>query len=106
KEAEAALDEMRTRAAGATSLDESKRLLETVRETERVEAAKLPELERASGDAEDAALAGIRERAALATQRVALLEAKRERARRRERHADVERQLASIQEDLARHRQS
>ena len=104
KEAEAALDEMRTRAAGATSLDESKRLLETVRETERVEAAKLPELERASGDAEDAALAGIREREALATQRVALLQAELERARWRERREDVERQLASIDEDLARHR--
>ncbi len=104
KEAEGDLDEMRTRAAGATSLDESKRLLESAREAERVEAAKLPELERASGDAEDAAVAGIREREALATQKAASLQAELERTRWRERREDVERQLASIEEDLARHR--
>jgi chromosome segregation protein len=104
KEAEAALDELRTRAAGATSLEESKRLLEAAREAERAEAAKLPELERMSGEAEAAAAANTRERETLAAQRAASLQAELERARWRDRREDLERQLASIEEDLARHR--
>jgi chromosome segregation protein len=104
KEAEAALDDLRTRAAGATGLDESKRLLEAAREAELAEAASLPELERASGEAEAAAAANARDREALAAQRAASLEAELERARWRDRREDLERQLASIEEDLARHR--
>jgi len=106
KDAETALDDLRTRAAGATSLEESKRLLETARGAERAEAAKLPDLERASGEAEDAAAANTREREMLAALRAAALQAELERARWRDRREDLERQLASIEEDLARHRNS
>src|SRR5216683_4418836 len=95
---------LRTRAAGATSLDESKRLLEAAREAEGAEAARLPGLERASSEAEDAAAANMRERETLAAQRALALQAELERARWRDRREDVERQLASIAEDLARHR--
>src|SRR5260370_23963103 len=61
KEAEAAIDDLRTRAAGATSLEETRRLLEAAHETESAEAAKLPELERAPSDAETPAAANARE---------------------------------------------
>src|SRR5258706_16460878 len=104
KEAEAAHAGLRTRAAGATSLEESKRLLEAAREAEGAEAAKLPELDRASSEAEDAAAANLRERETLAVQRASALQAELERARWRDRREDLERQLASIAEDLARHR--
>ncbi len=106
KEAEAALDDLRNRAAGATSLEESKRLLEAAREAEGAEAARLPELERASSQAEDAAAANMRQREALAAQRASALQAELERARWRDRREDLERQLASIAEDLASHRNS
>jgi chromosome segregation protein len=104
REAEAALDDLRTRAAGATSLEESKRLLEAAREAARAEAARLPELERTSSEADDAAAANARERETLAARRASALQAELERARWRDRREDLERQLASIAEDLARRR--
>ena len=104
KEAEVALDDLRTRAAGATSLEESKRLLDSAREAERAEAAKLPELERVSGEAEDAAAASVREREALAALKGAALQAELERSRWRDRRDDLTRQLASVEDDLIRHR--
>jgi chromosome segregation protein len=79
-------------------------LREAAREAERVEAAKLPELERAAGEAEDAAAANTRERETLAAQRASALQSELERARWRDRREDLERQLASIAEDLVRHR--
>ena len=103
KEAEAALDDLRTRAGGATSLEESKRLLDSAREAERAESVQLPELERVVGEAEDAAAATAREREKLAAQKGAALRAELERSRWRDRRDDLARQLASIEEDLTRH---
>ena len=39
-------DDLRRRATGAASLEESRRQLESVREAERVEAARLPDLDK------------------------------------------------------------
>ncbi len=103
KVAEAALDDLRRRAAGATSLAESKRLLEAAREAERTEAARLPELERLASEAEAVAEAAARELEALAAEKAAFQQAELERARWRDRHDDLERQLTAVEEDLARH---
>ena len=104
KGTEAALDDLRTRAAGATGLDESKRLLDTAREAERVEAARIPELERAAVEAEAEAAARIVELDELAAQRSAAQQAELERARWRDRHDYLQRQVSAVEEDLARHR--
>ncbi|HEV3101033.1 MAG TPA: AAA family ATPase [Candidatus Dormibacteraeota bacterium] len=103
-EAETALDDLRRRAAGATSLDESRRLLDAAREAERVEAAKLPELERVAADAEELAAARARQLEAVAAQRAALQQAELERARWHDRRDDLNRQIAAVDEDLARQR--
>jgi chromosome segregation protein len=104
KAAEAVLDDLRTKAAGAASLDESRRMLETAREAERSEAARLPELERLAGEGEAAAAAKAGELDALAAQRAAIQHAEMERARWRDRRDDLQRQLDSVDEDFARHR--
>ncbi|TMD89529.1 MAG: hypothetical protein E6I73_10340, partial [Chloroflexi bacterium] len=106
KDAETALDEVRTRAAGAAGLDESKRLLEAAREAERVEAERVPELERVAGDADAEAAAQARELDAQASRRAAAQQALLERARWHDRHQDLQRQIAAVEEDLARHRQA
>ncbi|HXA70768.1 MAG TPA: AAA family ATPase, partial [Stellaceae bacterium] len=103
KEAEAGLDELRKRAAGATSLEESERLLEAAREAERVEAGKVPDLERLATDAQQVAAAKAAEVAAVAAQRAASRQAELERARWHDRSEDLRRQLVAVDEDLARH---
>jgi chromosome segregation protein len=103
KDAEAGLDELRKRAAGATSLEESERLLEAAREAERLEAGKVPELERLAAEAQQTAAAKAAEMAAVAAQRAASRQAELERARWRDRGEDVRRQLDAVEEDLARH---
>jgi chromosome segregation protein len=106
KKAEAALDDLRTRAAGATSLDESMRLLESARVAENAEAARIPELERGASEAEAEAVKRIRELDELAALRSAAQQAELERARWRDRHDDLQRQLAAVDEDLGRHRRT
>jgi chromosome segregation protein len=103
KQAETALDELRTRAAGAAGLEESSRLLDAAREAERVEVERLPDLERAAGEAEAEAAAVVRELDAQASQKAAAQQAELERARWHDRHQDLLRQLAAVEEDLARH---
>src|SRR2546430_5168369 len=92
KQAETALDELRTRAAGAAGLEESSRLLEAAREAERVEAERLPVLERAAGEAEAEAAAVGRELDAQASHKAAAQQAELERARWHDRHQDLLRQ--------------
>ncbi len=103
KDAETALDALRTRAAGAAGLDESLRLLKAAREAESSEAARLPDLERMAGEAESEAAAAARELDAQASHRAAAQQAELERARWHDRHQDLLRQLAAVEEDLARH---
>ncbi len=103
KETESALDELRTRAAGAAGLEDSSRLLDAAREAERVEAERLPDLERAAGEAEAEAAAVARELDAKASHKAAARQAELERARWHDRHQDLLRQLAAVEEDLARH---
>jgi len=104
KEAEAALDDLRKRSAGATSLDESRRLLEAAREAERIEAAKLLDLERLAAKAEEAAAANARELDMLATRKAAAQQADLERSRWHERQGDLQRRLEAVEEDVARYR--
>ena len=104
KEAEAALDDLRRRAGGAAGLEASRRLLESAREAERVEAARLPELERLAAEAEEEATAKARELDAMAAQITASQHAELERLRWRDRQQDLERQLQAVTEDIARHR--
>ena len=106
KEAEARLDDLRTRAAGAASLDESERLLETAREAEKIEAAKLPELERLAAEAQNVAAAKAGELAAIAAQKAASRQAELERERWHDRGEDLRRQLGAVEEDLAGHQRS
>src|SRR4029077_18515002 len=101
KEAETGLEELRTRAAGAAGLDESKRLLEVARDAERVEAERPAELERGASEAEAEAAAMVRELDAQASHKAAAQQAELERARWRDRHEDLQRQLAGLEEDLA-----
>ena len=103
KDAEAALDELRTRAAGAAGLEESKRLLDAAREAERVEAERLPDLERAAEEAESEAAEVARRLEAEAAEQAAAQQAELERARWRDRLQDLMRQLAAVDEDLVRH---
>jgi chromosome segregation protein len=106
KEAEGALDQLRTRAAGASGLGESRRLLHAAREAEKVEAARIPDLERAAGTAETEAASKILELDVEAAHRSAALQAELERARWRDRLDDLKRQLHAVDEDLARHRRA
>src|SRR6266851_1101760 len=83
KESEARLDDLRTRAAGATSLEELERL---AAQAEQVAAAKAVDL------------------AAVATQEAALRQVELERARWHDRGEDLRRQLGVVEADHARHR--
>ena len=103
KEVEAALDDLRRRAAGATSLDESTRLLQAARDAERIDAAKLPDLESLAAEAEVAAAEKAREVEALAVRKAESQHAALERARWIDRLQDLERRLAAVEEDLVRH---
>src|SRR5713101_5143475 len=96
KEAEARLDGLRTRAAGAASLEESERLLEAAREAETIETAKVPELERLAREAQQVAVASAAELAALAAQKAAARQAELERARWHDRDEDLRRQMGAV----------
>jgi chromosome segregation protein len=104
REAEAHLAELRSRASGVASLDETRRALESVRATESSEAALLPELERSATAADEGAAAAARELEshleAVAAHRAALHEAEIGRARWHDRIDDIRRQLQAVEEDL------
>jgi chromosome segregation protein len=106
KEAEAALDDLRRRAAGAASLEESGRQLESAREAERVEAVRLPELDKLAVEAEEAAAEKAQEAATAAEQRAASQQAEMEQARWRDRRDDLQRQLDTVEEDLVGHQRT
>ena len=105
KAAEARLAELRGRAAGATKLDESKRMMEAALAEEKMEADRLPKLERLATGAEERAASVARELEihleALGAHRTASHSAELERARWRDRVEDLRRQLRSVEEDLA-----
>jgi chromosome segregation protein len=105
KAAEAVLAELRARAAGATRLEESQRMMEAARAEEKLEAERLPELEQIATTAEDRAGSVSRELEshleALGAHRTASHQAEIDRARWRDRVEDLRRQLRSVEEDLA-----
>jgi chromosome segregation protein len=104
KLAEAKLAELRARAAGATSLDDSRRMLDAARAEEKVHTERLPDLERATTEAEEHAALVVRELEAhleaLGAHRASSQQAEMERARWRDRIDDLRRQLGSVDEDL------
>jgi chromosome segregation protein len=106
KEATIRLSDLRARSAGAARAEETKRLLEAAAVAEQAEAGRLEDLERAAATAEQKAgalgqelEAGIHEVAEL---RAAAHQRELERARWRDRQDDLTRQLAAVDEDLAR----
>ena len=105
KAAEGKLAELRARAAGATKLEESQRMMEGARAEEKAQADRLPELERMATAAEEGAAAVARELEvhleALGAHRTASHQAEMERARWRDRVEDLRRQLRSVEDDLA-----
>jgi chromosome segregation protein len=105
KAAEAALAELRARAAGATKLDESIRMMDAARAEENMEADRLPALERIATGAEERAASVGRELEihleALGAHRTASHQAELDRARWRDRVEDLRRQLRAVEEDLA-----
>jgi chromosome segregation protein len=105
KLAEAKLAELRARAAGATRLDESKRMMEAARTEEKVESDRLPELARLATAAEERAASVARDLEvhleALGLHRTASHQSELDRARWRDRVDDLRRQLRSVEEDLA-----
>ena len=106
KRAEAELADLRARAAGASGLKESTRMLEAAVADETIESTRLPELERVAASAEESAASVARELEAhleaLGAHRAASQQAELERARWRDRIEDLRRQLGSVEEDLAR----
>jgi chromosome segregation protein len=105
KLAEANLDDLRARSAGATRLEESRRMLEAARAEERLESDRLPELEQIAVAAEKQAASVARQLEAhleaLGAHRAASHQAELERARWRDRVDDLRRQLRAVDEDLA-----
>jgi len=105
-EAQARLADLRSRTAGASRSEETVRLLESARAAELAESEKVAELERIATAAEDGAGAAARQLEAaleaLGEQRTGAHQAELERARWRDRVEDLRRQLAAIDEDLAR----
>ncbi len=106
KLAEANLAELRARAAGATRLDESMRMLQSARAAEQLEADRLSELESVADAAEVHAATVARALEvhldALGAYRAASHQAELERARWRDRVEDLRRQLRSVDEDITR----
>ncbi len=106
KEAEAALADLRSRSAGAARSDETARMLESARAAEIAEREKLAELERVAHAAEEQAAARAKELEsrleAIGEGRAAAHHAELDRARWRDRIDDLRRQLAAVEEDLAR----
>ncbi len=106
KEAESGLADLRARSAGASRSEETARLLESARAAEVAEAGKLAELERMASAAEEQAAvlsrnleAGLE---AIGEGRAAAHHAEVDRARWRDRVADLRRQLASVGDDRVR----
>jgi chromosome segregation protein len=106
KEAESALAELRSHAAGAVRSVETAKLLQSARATELAETEKLPELERLASTADEhvAILAKELESSlqAIGEGRAAAHHAELDRARWRDRIEDLRRQLAAVGEDLSR----
>jgi len=106
QEAESALAELRSRAAGAARSEETAKMLESARTAELAETEKLPELERLANAADErvAALAKDLESSlqAIGEGRAAAHHAELDRARWRDRVEDLRRQLAAVGEDLTR----
>jgi chromosome segregation protein len=104
KLAEAALAELRARAAGATRLEESQRMVQAALAEEKLESDRLPGLERVATAAEERAASIARELEAhleaLGAHRAASQQAELARARWRDRIDDLRRQLRSVDEDL------
>ena len=103
--AEQELSDLRTSAAGATRLDEARRLVDAARSAESAEADRVPGLESEAAAAEDhvAQLTGELEAhlEALGEHRAASHGVELERARWRDRIEDLRRQLRTIDDDLA-----
>jgi chromosome segregation protein len=103
---EAKLADLRARAGGAGRSDETARQLESARTEEQSLAGRLPELERAALESEARAAGAAAELeahvGALAEHRALAHQAELERARWRDRLADLHRQLASVEEDQIR----
>lgn len=103
--AEQELSDLRISAAGATRLDEVRRLLAAARDAESAEADKVPDLESAAAAAEDQVAQLTRELEAhleaLGEQRAASQGVEMERARWRDRIEDLRRQLRTVDDDLA-----
>jgi chromosome segregation protein len=106
KEAEAAIADLRSRAAGAARSDETAKLLESARAAELAETEKLPGLERVANAADERAAALAKELEsslqAIGEGRAAAHHAEVDRARWRDRIEDLRRQLAAVGEDLTR----
>jgi chromosome segregation protein len=105
-EAQARLADLRSRTAGSSRSEETARLLESARAAEVAEAEKVAELERVAAAEEEAAGVAARELEAalevLGEQRAGAHQAELERARWRDRVEDLRRQLAAVDDDLAR----
>ena len=105
-EAQATLADLRSRTAGASRAEETARLLESARAAEQAEMHKVGELERLATAAEEAAGAASRGLEAalemLGEQRAEAHQAELERARWRDRVEDLRRQLAAVEDDMAR----
>jgi chromosome segregation protein len=106
QEAETALADLRSRAAGAARSEETAKMLESARAAELAETEKLPDLERLANAADErvAALAKDLESSlqAIGEGRAAAHHAEVDRARWRDRIEDLRRQLAAVDEDLTR----
>ena len=103
--AEQELSDLRISAAGATRLDEARRLLEAAKGAESAEADRVPDLESAAAAAEDQVAQLTRELEAhleaLGEQRAVSQGVEMERARWRDRIEDLRRQLRTVDDDLA-----
>jgi chromosome segregation protein len=104
--ADAALAGLRARAGNATRYDETSRLLEGARAAESAESVRLTDLELAASAAEEQAAAAAGELEAglqaAAEQKAVAQHRELELARWRDRVEDLRRQLASVEDDVAR----
>ncbi len=105
-EAEAQLARIRSRAAGATRLDEVQRLLSAARDAETAESARVEELDAAATKAEERSAALARQLEedlrAEAERRALVQQRELDRSRWHDRIDTIKRQLATVDEDLLR----
>jgi chromosome segregation protein len=110
KDATAKLSDLRARSAGITRAQETQNLLAKAQEAEQAEAARLAQLEKDATDAEARASAASKQLEAMlhevAERRAEAHQKLLEHARWRERKDDLARQLAAVDEDLARLRKA